>query len=89
MIWMCSASRILLPQYYFVVLSEISIIRIQYIVKAKDLVDQSMEGMRSPALHLQQQSCFQPAKLSRQAFHVCTIASGAYVIVRRKLLLWT
>ncbi|RWW78334.1 hypothetical protein BHE74_00013482, partial [Ensete ventricosum] len=52
MIWMCSASRILLPQYYFVVLSEISIIRIQYIVKAKDLVDQSMEGMRSPALHL-------------------------------------
>ncbi|URE11080.1 hypothetical protein MUK42_28579 [Musa troglodytarum] len=89
MIWMCSASRILLPQYYFVVLSEMSIFRIQYIVKEKDIVDQNIEGMRSPALHLLFACCFQPAKLSRPAFHVRMIVSGAYVIVQRKLLLWT
>lgn len=52
MIWMCSASRILLPQCYFVVVSEMSIFRTQYIVKEKDIVDQNIEGMRSPALHL-------------------------------------
>nr|ABF70086.1 hypothetical protein MBP_81C12.10 [Musa balbisiana] len=172
MIWMCSASRILLPQCYFVVVSEMSIFRIHYIVKEKDIVDQNIEGMRSLALHLlfgnadmknpllasgrsttflngmvQQSmtgsyigdnnkgnkatirllgelaldsqltlhcvdltssSCswsanrvnkeatlyptpsngmwlgFQPPKLSRAAFHVCMIASGAYVIVQTK-----
>ncbi|CAL9186962.1 unnamed protein product [Musa hybrid cultivar] len=84
MIWMCSASRILLPQCYFVVVSEMSIFRTQYIVKEKDIVDQNIEGMRSPALHLFMWLGFQPAKLSRAAFHVCMIASGADVIVQTK-----